>query len=198
MANLMESMAGMLQGDNVSQLAKQFGVDEKTVQSIASVGLPMILGGLNKNVANQQGAEALNTALESHDGGIFSNLTSMLSNNPALLQTGMSILGHVFGGKKDAANQQISQSTGVNTETVVGIMATLAPMVMGFLGKQKKEEGLDVNGIVNVVNTSTQETHPEQMGVIQKFLDQNGDGSISDDLMNIGGKILGSFFGGKK
>jgi hypothetical protein len=196
--NLFENLTGLLQGDTVKNMAKQFGVDESAVQKVVAMGLPMILGGINKNVSDEQGAKSLDSALQKHDGSLLSNLTTMVTSNAGnIVQDGMGILKHVLGNTQQPAQAQISKSVGLDASVVGNILAMAAPVVMGFLGQQKKEQGLDVKGVVNIVNTTTQQAPQQEMGLIQKFLDRNGDGNVWDDVMDIGSKFLGSFFGNK-
>jgi len=116
------------------------------------MGLPMIIGGLNKNVADEKGAESLNKALDQHDGSLLSNLSSAFSSNASnIMQDGMKILGHVLGRTQQPAQNQISKSVGVSTELVGNILSMAAPLVLEFLGQKKKEQGLDVKGIVNIL-----------------------------------------------
>ena len=49
---------------------------------------------------------------------------------------------------------------------------------MDLLGKEK---------------SAVENKNPDAMGVLSKLLDTNNDGDISDDLINIGGKLLGGF-----
>jgi len=63
----------------------------------------------------------------------------------------MKILGHVLGGTQQPAQNQISKSVGVSTELVGNILSMAAPLVLEFLGQKKKEQGLDVKGIVNIL-----------------------------------------------
>jgi hypothetical protein len=196
--NLFENLTGLLQGDTVKNIAKQFGVDESAVQKVVAMGLPMILAGINKNVSDEQGAKSLDSALQKHDGSLLSNLTTMVTSNAGnIVQDGMGILKHVLGNTQQPAQAQISKSVGLDASVVGNILAMAAPIVMGFLGQQKKEQGLDVKGVVNIVNTTTQQAPQQEMGLIQKFLDRNGDGNVWDDVMDIGSKFLGSFFGNK-
>jgi hypothetical protein len=196
--NLFENLTGLLQGDTVKNIAKQFGVDESAVQKVVAMGLPMILAGINKNVSDEQGAKSLDSALQKHDGSLLSNLTTMVTSNAGnIVQDGMGILKHVLGNTQQPAQAQISKSVGLDASVVGNILAMAAPIVMGFLGQQKKEQGLDVKGVVNIVNTTTQQAPQQEMGLIQKFLDRNGGGNVWDDVMDIGSKFLGSFFGNK-
>ena len=199
MNDLFQSLTGMLQGDTVKSMAQKFGVGEDVVQKVVAMGLPMIVGGLNKNVANEKGAESLNNALDQHDGSLLNNLTTAFSSNASnIMQDGMKILGHVLGSTQQPAQNQISKGVGVSTEVVGSILSMAAPLVLEFLGQKKKEQGLDVKGIVNIVQTTAQQAPPKEMSLIEKFLDRNGDGSIVDDVMDIGSKFLNSFFGKKE
>lgn len=199
MNDLFQSLTGMLQGDTVKNMAEKFGVGEDVVQKVVAMGLPMIVGGLNKNVADQKGAESLNKALDQHDGSLLNNLSNAFASNASnIMQDGMKILGHVLGSTQQPAQNQISKGVGVSSEVVGNILSMAAPLVLEFLGQKKKEQGLDVKGIVNIVQTTAQQAPQKEMSLIEKFLDRNGDGSIVDDVMDIGSKFLSSFFSKKE
>ncbi len=72
----------------------------------------------------------------------------------------------------------------------------LAPILMGTLGKAKREQGLDVAGLVSFLSgsVSAQSQKDPSMNLITSFLDRDGDGSIIDDVANIGMKFLGGLF----
>ena len=78
----------------VKSVAGQFGLDEYQASAAVNTAIPVILGGLNKNVQTPEGAESLNNALESkHDGSLLDNLGGILGGNVGdLLQDGGGIL----------------------------------------------------------------------------------------------------------
>jgi len=197
MSDLMSSFTAGLQGEAVKQISKRLGIDENIAQTAISVGLPMILSGMAKNTQNEDGAKSLNNALEKdHDGGIWDNVTGFLSNE-TVQATGMGILKHVFGGKQEAAEKNVSKSTGLDTNTAGQVMQMLAPVVMGYLSKKKNEEGLDATGVANMLNSNQEamsKKAPKAMGMISQFLDADGDGDVTDDLLDMGQSFLGSFF----
>ena len=72
-------------------------------------------------------------------------------------------------------------------KTKVGQMATmLAPILLGFLGKQRQQGGVNVGGIGDLLKKSVVTTNQPQMSLINKFLDRNGDGSVIDDIARMG------------
>jgi len=94
----------------------------------------------------------------------------------------------------------ISKMSGLSGDKTGNLMAMLAPMIMGALGKSKKEGGLDIGGIMNMLQGTQQKTSGNPaMDMIGQFLDKDGDGDFTDDLLGgIGGGLLGGLFGGKK
>jgi hypothetical protein len=61
----------------------------------------------------------------------------------------------------------------------------LAPLVMGALGKAQRERGLDPGGLAGMLGGEQQraaDAAPGVMGMLGKFLDRDGDGSVLDDI----------------
>ncbi len=188
-----------MSGGNLDNLSQQLGVDKGQVSSAIGAALPMIMGAMAKNAQTPQGAQSLDNALaKDHDGSILDNLGSFLGsadNGP-----GGAILGHVFGNNRGTAEAGLSQMTNLNPSQAGSLLENLAPVVMGYLGKQKQSQGLDASGIVNILmGARNQASNDSGMGgmainMLNNFLDKDGDGSALDDI----GGMLGNMFGGKK
>ena len=202
MANLMDLLQGQLSEGLVDQLSQQLGgADKQQTASAASGILSTLMSAMAKNAATPDGASALANALDNdHDGGILDNLTEILGGNAQPQNTratnGAGILKHVLGGKQSGAIDMISQMSGLSSGNTGNLMTMLAPMVMGMLGKQKRAQNLDGGGIADFlsksVNSATNQR--QEMGLIGKLLDQDGDGSVMDDIAGMGMNILGNFF----
>jgi hypothetical protein len=69
----------------------------------------------------------------------------------------------------------------------------LAPLVMGAVGRAKRESNLDSGGVSTLL-TSEQEhlkqSAPGVMGALSRFLDQDNDGSVMDDVSGLLGKAF--------
>ena len=179
----------------VGSAAKQLGINESQAQTAVAAAVPFLLSALNKN-AQGGGAEGISNALNQHDGSILDNLSGFLGQG-GNQQDGLGILGHVLGNKQQNVESAISQQSGLNTTQVTQILALVAPIVMGYLGKQKQSAGLDSNGIAGLlgglVGGSTTQTNQSgvNLGGFEKLLDQDGDGQLGiGDAMS----LLGGFF----
>lgn len=202
MANLMDLLQGQLSEGLLENLASQIGgADKEQTQKAATGIFSTLMGALAKNASSPEGASSLNNALErDHDGGLLDNVMDMFGGRapkPELSRAanGAGILKHVLGGKQSGAIDMISQLSGLDGDKTGNLMSILAPIVMGSLGKAKKEQGLDVDGLSGFLKGSVKDTSNQQaeMGLIGKFLDQDGDGSVMDDIAGMGMNMLGKW-----
>lgn len=186
----LEDLLGQQQGNQaVEQISQLIGANPTVTNSAIQMALPMILGALAKNTQQSDGAEALsNTLQKNHDGGILDNLGGFLGGDNRDTNDGIGILGHIFGNKQGAAAQQVSQQSGLDIGQVAQLFITLAPIVMGFLGKKKTEQNLDANGLSNLLGEQQQTMQSSgnpMMDMVSGFLDQDKDGSAMDDLASM-------------
>lgn len=202
----MDLLQGSLSSGMIDQLSQQLGGANKQQTAAAASGIvTTLMGALAKNASSTEGAQALDNALErDHDGSILDDVMGMLTgnaqvNNSSMLN-GTGILNHVLGNKQSGAVDMISKLSGLDSGKTGSLMAMLAPVVLGALGKAKRQQGLDVAGIASLLSgtVSAQQQNNPTMNLVTSFLDADGDGSIVDDVANMGMKILGNFFGRKK
>jgi len=181
-----------LSGSAASTIAQRFGISETTANAAVQIGVPLILAALARNASQPQEAENLHKAVANdHDGSIFDNLMGYLRNPQSA--NGAGILGHVFGSQQPAVENNLAQATGLDQSSAGGLLETLAPLVMGSLGKAQQENGLDANGLSNLLKNQQQEAQdnaPDAMSMLSSMLDQNKDGSSMDDIQ----RMAASFF----
>ena len=191
----LESLAGLLQGKDLSKLASQVGGSEGEVKNGIMAALPAMLAALNKNTGTEEGAKSLNQALETkHDGSVLNNLEGYLKNPD--LKDGAGILNHLFGAQTSNVAQAVSASSGLSQEGSVKMLQMMAPLVLGVLGQQKKENNLDAKGVGNLTsmfasNLTSNKNVSVIMGTVTNMLDSNKDGNVVDDLLGLAGKFLG-------
>ncbi|HUR93788.1 MAG TPA: DUF937 domain-containing protein [Gemmatimonadales bacterium] len=175
----------------VKQIGAQLGTDTGTTQSAIAAALPMLVGALARNAQDPAQAGALSTALsKKHDGSILDNVSGHLGQRQ--FSDGEGILGHVLGGRKDSVATGLGQVAGLDAGKATMLLSMLAPLVLGALGKAQRDGGLDAGGLAGMLGGERQraaDAAPGVMGMLGKFLDRDGDGSVMDDI----GGMLGKF-----
>ena len=140
-------------------------------------------------------AEALNNALDrDHDGSILDNIASANDRQAE----GGSILDHVFGGDKVNVENQISQSTGISMDKVGPILAMLAPVIMGYIGKEKQQSNVGagglgdlLGGILGGAQQQTQSSANPLNDLLGSVLGGGSQQQGSNPLNDILGSVLG-------
>jgi hypothetical protein len=90
----------------------------------------------------------------------------------------------------------ISKMTGADQKSSNTIIDSLAPMIMGALGKQMKSQNITANGLGILLSGATSDLSTGNFSakdLMTKVLDQDGDGDIADDLVDMGSKFLRKF-----
>ncbi len=201
MANFMELLQSQLTDGVLDMLGQQTGAASKEqTNTAANVALSTLMGALNKNASKPQGLQGLMGALENdHDGGILDDITSLLGGQKNNRQAdGMGILSHLLGGSNIFnVVEMISKSSGLNRNGSMNMLMKLAPMVLGVLGKQKKQTNMNQNNLLDFLQGSVQTQaarQPAPQSLITKLLDSDGDGSVMDEMATMGFKVLGGLF----
>ena len=178
-------------GAAAGMLAQRLGISESTAQTAVQLAVPVIVAALARNASQPQGAQDLHQAVASdHDGSILNQLTSYIGNPQAA--NGSGILSHVLGGERPAVENNLAQATGMDQNSAGSLLEMVAPLVMGAVGREQQQNGLDPNGLSQFLaqQQQAQPADPGLMGSISSMLDSNRDGSVTDDLS----RIAGNFF----
>ncbi|MBT8279482.1 MAG: DUF937 domain-containing protein [Bacteroidia bacterium] len=181
----------------INGVSTQTGQPQEKTSNLLTMALPVLMQAMKRNAATPQGAEGLLGALNSkHDGSILDNLGDFFGGgvNNDVMADGEKILGHVLGGKKSNVEQVLSSKSGLDSGSVDQILKVAAPILMGVLGKQKRELQVnDKNGLESLLGGMVKGNSPQQeQSFLESILDADGDGSIIDD---VAGMVLG---GGQK
>jgi len=204
--DLRDLFQGQINDLLVEQISNQFGIqDREKAESAVEGGFTTLLNAIAKNVASPNGAEGLAGALDrDHDGSIIDDITGFLSGtrqpeNTSMLN-GAGILKHLLGGSQNQIVEMLGKATGLHKSQAGQILMSLAPVVMGMLGRQKKVNKLDQTSLADLITRGTQNFNrqsPTNTSLITKFLDKDGDGSAMDEIVSMGAKALfGSIFKG--
>ena len=194
----MEEILGLLNSQQGAQLIKgassKLGLEGNQVQGLLSMALPALVSGLNNNTNQAGGADNLMKALGSHDGSILENVAGFL--NQGDFSDGSKIIGHILGGSQGNVQNALSQSSGIDSGSIGQLLSMAAPVLMGALGKQTQSQGLDSNGLSDMLTQvvgGAKQSNSQEMSMVEKLLDQNNDGSVMDDVASMGMSLFKTF-----
>ena len=176
---------------------------------VLGMALPLLMGAMKKNASSPEGARGLMDALSSkHDGSILDDLGGLFGGgvDPSVLNDGAGILGHVLGSRQPAVETALSQKSGMDPDTIASILKIAAPIIMGYLGRQRTQRNLsDANDLSSLLGGFLGGESQGNQDLITSLLDADGDGSVLDDVtdMMMGnpkkkgglGGLLGGLFG---
>jgi len=184
-----EMIAQRISGPIAGQLSERLGVSQSTAQTAVQLAVPLILAALARNASKPQGAQNLHNAVATdHDGSILDHLSSYVGNPQAA--NGAGILSHVLGGQRPVVENNLAQATGMDPNSAGSLLEMVAPLVMGAVGREQQQNGLDPNGLSEFLaqqQNSEAQSNPDLMGTLNAMLDSNKDGSVTDDLSRIAG-----------
>jgi len=198
MNDLFEMILSQLGNDTVNSMSERVNENPANTQKAIQNAIPILVNALARNSSSSEGANSLLGALDKdHDGSILNDLTGFLAN-PAVAN-GSGILKHVLGGNRSKVETYLSKSSGISLGSAGNLLEMLAPILMGFLGKQNRSTGsgggiIDIlQSVLNKGQSSGQQQETQQESIFNKLLDKDNDGSITDDILDIGTSIFGKF-----
>ena len=134
-------LGALASSSNANQIGKQFNVDSNQVTQVINSALPTLIGAMQKNASTESGAASLSEALASHLGDTSLNLSS------GSLADGGKILNHILGGNSNSVFSALAKQTGTNSSQVSGILSSIAPLLLGLLGKGQKSSNTSIGGL---------------------------------------------------
>ena len=192
MNTISQMITQQIAGAVAAQLASRLGVSEGTARTAVQLAVPLVVAALARNASQPQGAQDLHEAVtQDHDGSILDNLMGYVSNPQEA--NGSGILGHVLGAQRPAVENNLAQATGLDQNAAGSLLEIVAPLVMGAVGREQQQNGLDPQGLSQYLGEQQQQAesaNPDLMGSLSSMLDSNRDGSVVDDLS----RIAGGFF----
>jgi len=103
------------------------------------------------------------------------------------------ILGHILGANQSPVVEQVSNNTGLNMGQVAQILMMIAPLVMGYLGQQKQQQGIGADGLGGLLGgllggqaqAAPQSSGNVMVDMASSMLDSDRDGSAMDDIASM-------------
>ena len=168
--NLINLIKGQLGDSMLEQLGGLLGESAENTGNAVDASVPTIIGSIADKVANDSNAAGmLSNALDDLDPGMAVDFTSLLGsgNQESVVEKGAGLLEGLFGDKLGGITDLLSQFSGIGNKSSSSLLSMVLPMVLGALNKQKRINGLDNAGVLNLLsnqNDYVSQAMPSGMG----------------------------------
>lgn len=196
MASLLDLLKDQLGTGVLAEVSRRLGVDQGQTRQAIAAALPVLLGALARNAARPDGAAALHQAVtRDHDGSALDDVTATMTRGG--LGNGNAILSHVLGDRRGPVERAVSKLSGLDLQRVTQLLAVLAPVVLGALGRVQRQHHLDPAGLATTLAGERQglERAAPRLGDLTALLDADNDGQIADGALDSLKGALGGLLG---
>lgn len=144
--------------------------------------IPIILSQLNKKAQDPNEIDSLDEILSKHQDDDFNNSSKYideLDNNEK-----ETMIDSILGGNRAQVEKEVAQKSGLDEATIKKLLYTIAPLVLMYMSKTKKEKNLkkeDIKIETSILNKTAKDNG--LIGSLTGLLDKDGDGNILDDLL---------------
>jgi hypothetical protein len=178
-------------GDNLAQISKSVGGDEKGVQSALGMALPVILGSMSSTASKPGGADMITGMLGQMGGSNpMDNIGSFLGGSAASGGSGM--VSSLLGSQMVPVQNAIAQKTGLPPAIVGKVLAIAAPMVIGYVSKMfagKKVDPQGLSGLLGEQSKLAMQASPDAANMAKQLMGaQQEAGGISGVFKKLFGK----------
>jgi len=153
--NLVDMAKGYLGRAVMEKIAGSLGGSTQQTESAIGAAIPSILGGLISKGSTREGAESLSFELDKHDSGFLDNIGDAIGGDGLgrIAGAGSGLLGGLLGDSKlGGMLDLISKVSGMGRSGSSSIVGLVTSVLMGILGKQKRSQGLDIGGIMGLLD----------------------------------------------
>lgn len=177
MSNQQINLSRLLSGDAVSAFSKASGSSPVEVKKVLATAIPVMLTGMQKNSATEDGERSLEKAVKDHAKDDITDIGAFIKG--ADQKDGSKILSHVLGSEKDEIENLVATRAGVPAKNTGTILALVAPLLLSMLGQSNNNNS---GGITSILGTLL------GGGVQQSNSNQGLGGSL---LTSLAGSLLG-------
>ena len=164
-------MKMMLQSGALEQVSGMLGVDDKSAESAIEYVMPMLLQGMQGQMKNEDTKYGFMQALNDHSKQDTRDLRKAVKE--ADVDDGAKIVKHLLGAQEEEVAAKARKKSGLDTKTVLRIMAILAPILMSKMGQTAKTQ-------------TAKSSSGDMMSVVGGLLD----GVDAKDVVNILGMLM--------
>jgi OmpA-OmpF porin, OOP family len=151
--SLLSAAKAYLTPDVVRNASVMTGEPEAATRQAMQGGVASVFAGLTNMVSTSEGASTLGNLVRKPDfGKLLNNISSSFSGGSetsSLMDSGHNLLGKIFGDHTSGVTDLLASFSGISSSSSGKLMAMLAPLALGVLGKHAAARGLNATGLAN-------------------------------------------------
>jgi outer membrane protein OmpA-like peptidoglycan-associated protein len=164
-ANLLEQLIKEFSGDKTGKIAQVLGENSPVVEKALPAALAALVGALASKGASPAGAAQVLELVQSGDFGAepLSGMAQVHRGSEAvkdLMDRGKTLVTTLLGEKAGDISNWLASLSGLDKDRSRSLLALLAPLVMGMVAKQVKNEHLNAGGLMGLL--AGQASHLQQ------------------------------------
>ena len=157
--SLLASLFGMLDSRSVGGIAGALGAPEQSVWQGLKYSIASVLGGM---ISKSEDPGALRNLLDLAPSTTGDTTLTQIARTASdadspLISAGRRLLDGLFGNTGPAVTDAVSSASGLGASTTSRLLALAAPMVMSFLSKRVRVEGMDMRGLGSLLQRESGE-----------------------------------------
>ena len=152
--NLIATVLQYLPPDVIMKIAHSLGLDRDIALKMVKGAVPALLASFADVVSSPGGPRQFAGALAQQQPGALDGFRNLLgtSSQRAAVDSGSNLLsGLLGGGTLDGLTQSISKFSGASDSQSKSLLGLLGPLVLGALGQQQRNAGLDSAGLASML-----------------------------------------------
>lgn len=156
--SLLDSVKNYFHSDFISKAAGLLGENNVAVSKAVNAGIPAVLAGIIGNAQADGGTNLLSAAKQAAASGMPESPDNLFSGaGSSLLSTGSSFITSIFGNNSGVIGNLISNFSGIKSSTATTILSAIAPIALGFIGREATSNNLSASGLSNWLGSQKQE-----------------------------------------
>ena len=155
MENLFANLAGQFEDEVVGNLAGALGIPPENARSALAAAVPAIATAVAGKVAQPDNAAGLMRTfdiLTSMGSSRPKTMIAGLLNDDRAMHAGANMAKSLFGDQLGATVESLVGQTGVDAGVAGKLLGMAVPAVMGALGTQARQKGVDAAGLAAFLN----------------------------------------------
>jgi hypothetical protein len=154
--NLISVISQVLSAAITTRIASALGLSEAQIRKAVDAAVPALLGALISLVSKPQGAAKIYDIVAKQEPGALSDLAKAIgeTGQKAFIDKGATALNSLLGKSTALAlGGALAQYSGIGESNAKSLLGLLAPAVLGVLGQEQRDQGLDPSGLARLLTS---------------------------------------------